>query len=31
MLKQGLIEEVYYLEKKYTREPNCMKSVSIHN
>jgi len=29
MLKQGLIEEVYYLEKKYTREPNCMKSIGI--
>ncbi len=29
MLEMGLIEEVAYLEKKYTREPNCMKSIGI--
>ena len=29
MLKMGLIEEVFYLEKTYTRQPNCMKSIGI--
>jgi len=29
MLEQGIIEEVCYLEKKYTRKPNCMKSIGI--
>jgi tRNA dimethylallyltransferase len=29
MLKEGLIEEVFYLEKNYTRTPNCMKAIGI--
>ena len=29
MIKSGLIEEVIYLEKKYMRTPNCMKSIGI--
>ena len=29
MLKEGLIDEVFYLEKTYTREPNCMKAIGI--
>ena len=29
MLKDGLINEVIYLEKKYTRSPNCMSSIGI--
>ncbi len=29
MLKDGLIDEVIYLEKKYTRSPNCMSSIGI--
>ena len=29
MLKDGLIDEVIYLEKKYTRSPNCMCSIGI--
>ncbi|MDM5271482.1 tRNA (adenosine(37)-N6)-dimethylallyltransferase MiaA [Sulfurovum sp. zt1-1] len=29
MLKEGLIDEICMLEKKYTREPNCMKSIGI--
>ena len=29
MIKSGLIEEVFYLEKKYTRKANCMKSIGI--
>ena len=29
MLKKGLIDEVVYLEKKYTREPNSMRSIGI--
>ena len=29
MVSQGLIDEVIYLEKKYTREPNCMSSIGI--
>lgn len=29
MLKKGLIDEVVYLEKKYTRKPNSMRSIGI--
>ncbi|MEA3513619.1 MAG: tRNA (adenosine(37)-N6)-dimethylallyltransferase MiaA [Campylobacterota bacterium] len=29
MLQNGLIDEVLNLEKKYTREPNCMSSIGI--
>jgi len=29
MLKEGLIDEVCMLEKKYGRTPNCMKSIGI--
>jgi tRNA dimethylallyltransferase len=29
MIKDGIIDEVIFLEKKYTREPNCMKSIGI--
>ena len=29
MLDNGLIDEVCYLENKYSREPNCMKSIGI--
>ena len=29
MLLDGLINEVCILEKKYTRNPNCMKSIGI--
>jgi len=29
MIKCGLIDEVFYLEKNYTRAPNCMKSIGI--
>lgn len=29
MIKNGLIDEVARLEKKYTREPNCMKAIGI--
>jgi tRNA dimethylallyltransferase len=29
MLNQGLIDEICMLEKKYTRTPNCMKSIGI--
>lgn len=29
MLKDGLIDEVFYLEKKYTRAPNPMKAIGI--
>ena len=29
MIKCGLIDEVFYLEKHYTRTPNCMKSIGI--
>jgi len=29
MIKMGLIDEVAYLEKKYTKEPNCMKAIGI--
>ena len=29
MIENGLLDEVSYLEKKYTREPNCMKAIGI--
>lgn len=29
MLKEGLIDEICMLEKKYTRNPNCMKAIGI--
>jgi tRNA dimethylallyltransferase len=29
MMKEGIIDEVIYLEKKYTRKPNCMSSIGI--
>ena len=29
MLEKGLIDEIAYLEKRYTRSPNCMKSIGI--
>ncbi len=29
MLKQGLIDEVIALEKRYTRSPSCMKAIGI--
>jgi len=29
MIKDGLIDEVCMLEQKYTRAPNCMKSIGI--
>lgn len=29
MLSNGLIDEVFYLEKTYTRQPNCMKAIGI--
>lgn len=29
MIKTGLVEEVFALEKKHTRQPNCMKSIGI--
>ena len=29
MIEDGLIDEVFYLEKTYTREPNCMKAIGI--
>jgi len=29
MLKEGLIDEICMLEKKYGRSPNCMKSIGI--
>ena len=29
MIKSGLIDEIIYLEKKYTRGPNCMSSIGI--
>ena len=29
MVKSGLIDEVIYLEKTYTRSPNCMASIGI--
>ena len=30
MINSGLIDEVIYLEKKYTRSPNCMNSIGIN-
>lgn len=29
MIKAGLIDEVFYLEKHYTRAPQCMKAIGI--
>lgn len=29
IIKSGLIDETIYLEKKYTRAPNCMSSIGI--
>ncbi|MDR1554620.1 MAG: tRNA (adenosine(37)-N6)-dimethylallyltransferase MiaA, partial [Campylobacteraceae bacterium] len=29
MIKNGLVDEVARLEKKYTRQPNCMKAIGI--
>lgn len=29
MIKDGVIDEVIYLEKKYSRKPNCMSSIGI--
>jgi len=29
MIKMGLLDEVAYLEQKYTRKPNCMSSIGI--
>lgn len=29
MINNGLIDEVIFLEKKYTRLPNCMSSIGI--
>ena len=29
MIKEGLIDEVIYLENKYSRKPNCMSSIGI--
>jgi tRNA dimethylallyltransferase len=29
MINMGLIDEVFYLEKTYTREPNAMKAIGI--
>jgi len=29
MVKEGLIDEIFYLEKTYTRKPNCMKAIGI--
>jgi len=29
MIDQGLIDEVAYLERRYTRSPNCMRSIGI--
>ena len=29
MINSGLIDEVIFLEKKYTRKPNCMASIGI--
>ena len=29
MIKCGLIDEVFYLEKNYSRAPNCMKAIGI--
>ena len=29
MIKEGLIDEIFHLEKTYTREPNSMKAIGI--
>ena len=29
MVKSGLIDEIIYLEKKYTRAPNCISSIGV--
>lgn len=29
MIKSGLIDEIIYLERKYTRAPNCISSIGI--
>lgn len=29
MLQNGLVDEVFYLEKRYSRAPQCMKSIGI--
>ncbi|HIP41259.1 MAG TPA: tRNA (adenosine(37)-N6)-dimethylallyltransferase MiaA [Campylobacterales bacterium] len=29
MIEQGLIDEIFYLEKTYTKAPNCMKAIGI--
>jgi len=29
MMQQGLIDEVFHLEKNYTRTPHCMKAIGI--
>lgn len=29
MIERGLIDEIFYLESKYTRAPNCMKAIGI--
>ncbi|MCK5855262.1 MAG: tRNA (adenosine(37)-N6)-dimethylallyltransferase MiaA [Sulfurovaceae bacterium] len=29
MIEQGLIDEIAYLEKTYTKSPNCMKAIGI--
>jgi tRNA dimethylallyltransferase len=29
MIEQGLIDEIAYLEKTYTKAPNCMKAIGI--
>ena len=29
MIQEGLIDEICFLEKKYTRKPHCMKSIGI--
>lgn len=29
MIQEGLIDEVFFLEKTYTRAPNCMSSIGI--
>ncbi|MEA3490424.1 MAG: tRNA (adenosine(37)-N6)-dimethylallyltransferase MiaA [Campylobacterota bacterium] len=29
MIKMGLIDEISYLEQKYSRKPNCMKAIGV--
>ncbi|MCH9739431.1 MAG: tRNA (adenosine(37)-N6)-dimethylallyltransferase MiaA [Epsilonproteobacteria bacterium] len=29
MIEMGLIDEIFYLEKTYTKAPNCMKAIGI--